>query len=210
MKWNEEFFFLTFFFLEFNFGFHFLIHHFFFFLLKIMSEEQKQVKLPYFHRTLSPEEMNLIGDITPKKIETPASTAPVTAPTGSAWNTANTWEEKNCTSKCKKILEDIFEGHDSFTAFNITDGNSSINFIRGKARFMYDFSYKFDFNAKGCEGSVEVSDVINDQLDDIVYQFKWKVGNGLTPEGKELKKYVNSEVLSLMKKFEEKFAAIHQ
>lgn len=36
-----------------------------------MTEDAKPkpVKLPYFHRTLSPEDQRLIGDITPKPID---------------------------------------------------------------------------------------------------------------------------------------------
>ena len=33
------------------------------------TDAPKPVKLPYFHRTLSPEDQELIGDITPKPIK---------------------------------------------------------------------------------------------------------------------------------------------
>ncbi|KAJ1427043.1 hypothetical protein B484DRAFT_397314, partial [Ochromonadaceae sp. CCMP2298] len=56
--------------------------------------EGKPVKLPYFHRKLSDQETALIGDITPKQIQAQPESKLIS---GSVWNTANTWEERDCS-----------------------------------------------------------------------------------------------------------------
>lgn len=62
----------------------------------------------YFNRELSEKEASLIGDITPKRIDVSPSVTPTPspAPTGSAWNTAGTWEEKNITDWTTKRIKD--------------------------------------------------------------------------------------------------------
>jgi hypothetical protein len=65
----------------------------------------------YFNRELSASEKSLIGDITPKRIDSPspaAATSPTPVPTasGSAWNAAGTWEEKNITEWTKQRIKE--------------------------------------------------------------------------------------------------------
>jgi hypothetical protein len=65
----------------------------------------------YFHRELTAEEKKLLGDQTPKRIDSPASAATTSVgslspnPTaGSAWNSAGTYEEKNISDWAQKTL----------------------------------------------------------------------------------------------------------
>jgi hypothetical protein len=84
----------------------------------------------YFHRELSVEEKRLLGDSTPKRIDSPApisgggsSPNPVG---GSAWNAAGTYEEKNISewsqTSLKKKLRDV--NH------RITNGQVRLSFTR--------------------------------------------------------------------------------
>lgn len=163
------------------------------------------VKLPYFHRTLTPEEKALIGDITPKQINTKgkdgastdSSVAVGTSGSGSAWNSAMTWEEKNCTSWATEKLPTLFceeyslgnlSNYDiTIKSFSNAAGNAQITHVRGKARFMYELSFNLSFTAVSASGNeysgtVAVEDVINDQLDDIELGVTWTV----SPPGAEL------------------------
>lgn len=66
------------------------------------NSSSKNVKLPYFHRTLSEEDKNLLGDITPKRIDDSTSIKTAVNPTSSLssaslWNQGTTWEERDCS-----------------------------------------------------------------------------------------------------------------
>ena len=64
-------------------------------------------KTSYFHNELSEDAKKLIGDIAPKKIDpTPAATTD-TADGKSVWNTAGTWEEKDCTVWATDTITDM-------------------------------------------------------------------------------------------------------
>jgi hypothetical protein len=65
----------------------------------------------YFHRELTAEEKLLLGDQTPKRIDSPATAAailgssPSPNPTGgSVWNSAGTYEEKNISDWSQSTL----------------------------------------------------------------------------------------------------------
>ena len=68
------------------------------------------VKLPYFHRTQTQEEKDLIGDITPKPIITgdKSSSGSKSIALSASWNTAETWEERDCSEWSKEKLQFIF------------------------------------------------------------------------------------------------------
>jgi hypothetical protein len=63
----------------------------------------------YFHRELSVEEKRLLGDSTPKRIDSPApSSLGSSSPNpvaGSAWNAAGTYEEKNISEWAQTSLK---------------------------------------------------------------------------------------------------------
>lgn len=171
----------------------------------------KGVKLPYFHRVLTPEETALIGDITPKPIDKKdaAAASVANANVGSAWNAAQTWEEKDLTKWAKQQMPTYFT--EEFTlagsgesasyrvvmsGFSNVQGHAQITRSRGKPRFMYELSFDLDFTVSGGSlgdkqhtGTVSISDVINDQLDDIESEVKWK---GASPAGSVLVKVRNA------------------
>ena len=158
------------------------------------SDIPKPVKLPYFHRTLSEQDSKLIGDIAPKKIE-PTSSESCSGGkdvTGSAWNSAKTWEERDCTPWAKETIEEMFvEDYEiteepfiiTFSRVDSISGHASKTFVRGKPRYMYDFSFELAFDvdtidtpgSKAYSGTIKVSDAANDQLDDIELAVTWKV-----------------------------------
>ena len=76
----------------------------------------------YFNRELTEEEKKLLGDQTPKRIDsssngrtpsamTPDSVSPNPTTQGSVWNSAGTYEEKNITDWAQKTLRKKFKQH---------------------------------------------------------------------------------------------------
>mmetsp|Transcript_1683 Transcript_1683/g.2348 ORF Transcript_1683/g.2348 Transcript_1683/m.2348 type:complete len:199 (-) Transcript_1683:642-1238(-) len=195
-----------------------------------MSDSSKAgVKLPYFHRTLSPEDSALIGDITPKPIvESTGTTTSGKISNASAWNAAQTWEERDVSSwaesKLSKVLNEnlstIKVGNYSvkFASFDDVKGEAQITHIRGTARFLYEMSFCFKFSFhdtstdKKYEGKMDVRDVINDQLDDMDISLEsWSAGKA--PPGtdqKNIKSFLTgSNVKKFLKEIITKFSKMH-
>lgn len=166
-------------------------------------EEKTGVKLPYFHRVLSPEDQALIGDIAPKPIATTEvnSTSSSSRLSSAAWNSANTWEERDCTAWAKKTLLELFNAKivlPKTNQYTVTlkpvkdfNGNSQVTHIRGKARFIYEFAFDVSFTvtseanaATKFKGKLNIADLINDQLDDMEVALTWTTGSA--PTGAEL------------------------
>ena len=161
------------------------------------------VKLPYFHRVLTDEDASLIGDIRPKLIEKADAIITTTAENegetnsmkvSAKWNTAQTWEERDCTERAKQKLIEIFNttfecpeilsngtvGEAVSVSINTISnlkGSSQITHIRGKARFFYEFSFELSFTindgSKTYSGKLKIFDIVNDQLDDIELEIEW-------------------------------------
>lgn len=183
------------------------------------NKPSSSVKLPYFHRVLSKEDTELIGDITPKLIgssnDKAAATSIVTtaaanttssSSNGSAWNAANTWEEKDCTQWAKDkltslIITDESIGLPSTVPYIIKvrkvsdiQGHAQIAHVRGKARYIYEFSLDLSFTISSTDANkkdkykatVSVTDIINDLLDDIdIVSLRWGDSKS-APTGAEL------------------------
>lgn len=153
---------------------------------------KKEVKLPYFHRVLSADDQQLVGDCKPKAIDSTTHRETSSAAAGgSVWNSANTWEEKNCSKAAYGILEKILvddtdyvnnsKGYAIKILFCTTiTGHANITFIRGTPRLLYDLSASemkgevimSNDAASTHSFTVEVSDMINDQdSDDIVIKY---------------------------------------
>ena len=68
------------------------------------------VKLPYFHRTQSQQDKDLIGDITPKviNIHSDPSSGSKSILSSASWNTADTWEERDCSERSSDNMKNIF------------------------------------------------------------------------------------------------------
>lgn len=166
------------------------------------GDDKKPKKMPYFHRTLSTEDSKLIGDISPKCISVAQSSSTpqcISAPVEggkSAWNAANTWEEKDYSTWALGSVKQIFSSNrpseellNNGTNYTLSvgevsssstvskkvvavNGTANITHIRGTARFMYEFNIEnipFSLSAGGLvfDGLLNISDVINDQFDDI-------------------------------------------
>lgn len=198
---------------------------------EVKEDKAKAVKLPYFHRTLSPEETALIGDISPKPITESTAAEPSAGKlaTGSAWNSAMTWEERDCTKWAMEKLPTLFADSEDVPKTNQytvqikglsnTQGNAQIAHVRGKARFIYELSFDLKFSVSDeksdnkYKGKISVADVINDQLDDIELAVTW---TDKSPPGSELATVRNTIVgtalrrliRSKMAKFEEDFRQI--
>ena len=112
----------------------------------------------YFHREISHEEKQLLGDLTPKRIDgtTITSTSPQTI-TGSAWNSAGTYEEKNVSDwtqqtlrkKISNVIHQIpSNGQVVVTNISKIEGDSTVSVIRGKKRYLYDISITLDWKVE--------------------------------------------------------------
>jgi hypothetical protein len=129
----------------------------------------------YFNRELSEKDKALLGDSTPKRIDTGAagpspSTGPVrldspaagVAPAASpaagssAWNTAGTWEERDVTQWANDRLRALLaalscrssaNGSDELTISSVTslEGDASIAMARGKRKNIYDFTAELEW-----------------------------------------------------------------
>ena len=171
------------------------------------------VKLPYFHRTLSEEETNLIGDISPKPIDPKAVVTRTNS--GSAWNSAGTWEEKNCSEKAKDMIKSLLnamppiskDGYE-VTCEEVTEvtGHANIVNSRGKPRYLFEFeSIKIKFEAYNAsssssyKGNLCLVDASNDQIsdDEVELDVDW---DGDSPPGAELRKLKNLLIKGDMQK----------
>lgn len=168
------------------------------------QQKTTSVKLPYFHRTLSPEDSALIGDITPKAITTsaPLENKSGKISDGSAWNSAKTWEERDCSTWARETLKTVLSNnlvevkndvyYLKFISFSDIKGDAQITHIRGSARFMYELSFSSTFSlkenksGKQYEGKLSIADLINDQLDDVDISVEsWTAGKA--PPNSDLK-----------------------
>lgn len=158
----------------------------------------KPVKLPYFHRVLSKEDQEILGNCAPTPItgnaaETVFKPQEASSNKGaSAWNSAGTWEEKNCTEAAKKVFENVLEAASGFSSggyyisvdsIKEVSGNAQITHVRGKARYLYDFSCNIKFvlskagspDAESAKATVKMSEIINDSdWDDYAFSVEFK------------------------------------
>jgi len=139
-------------------------------------------KTSYFHNELDEKSRALIGDIAPKKIENPVSTpssASASKQGTSAWNNAGTWEERNVSEWAKESLTELVLA----TSYTLPDsspapgavakvqkvskleGHASVAVVRGKTRFIYEYSCKLDWELSkegdelNCTGSLSIPDI---------------------------------------------------
>jgi hypothetical protein len=157
------------------------------------------VKLPYFHRTLSEQDKALIGDITPKQIDSSVveavdsqgSTGKLS--TSSKWNAAMTWEERDCTVWAKDKVAELFVGGIALsssgfevevTSAENIGGHAQIAHVRGKARYLYELNFDLQFHVVGgpdeFNGRLKVMEAANDQLEDLELDIAW---DGKSPSG---------------------------
>lgn len=162
-------------------------------------------KTSYFHHEQTEEEKRLIGDIAPKKID-PATTVTndAVAPEEkdrSAWNKAGTWEERDVSKWAKETLEasllsaeyTLPEGSPdagakaAITKVDKLNGHASYATVRGKKRYIYEFSFCLHWNltmSNGdvCKGKMTFPDVDTTcDVGDGYEMVHWEV-DGSTPQ----------------------------
>eukprot|EP01064_Diplonema_japonicum_P003626 TRINITY_DN12336_c0_g1_i1.p1 TRINITY_DN12336_c0_g1~~TRINITY_DN12336_c0_g1_i1.p1 ORF type:complete len:205 (+),score=60.63 TRINITY_DN12336_c0_g1_i1:59-616(+) len=103
------------------------------------------------------------------------------SPTGShsAWNSAGTWEEQGqktwAVSSLNERLEKL-EGPGAKVKSVTITGDASINFIRGKKKYPFDFKLEFKISCSDdlhqCE--VEIPDFACDETAPYEMDFTWK------------------------------------
>jgi len=116
-------------------------------------------KTSFFHNELDEKTKELIGDIAPKRLEVAPPPLAVPAGSGSAWNKAGTWEEKDVSAWAKetltaKLMSVTYTLADSspapgalcqITAVPTCDGHASFATVRGKKRYIYEFALALDW-----------------------------------------------------------------
>jgi tetratricopeptide (TPR) repeat protein len=125
-------------------------------------------KTSYFHNELSGEAAALIGDIAPKKLDTGAAATAGASSTDntssnvekatSAWNKAGTWEERDVTAWAIPSLQEQLTvttyqlpasspapGATVTVTSAVVKGTASVATVRGKKRFLYEFSVVVDW-----------------------------------------------------------------
>ena len=94
----------------------------------------------------------------PKRLDTPASSLGASRP--SAWNSAGTWEEKDCTDWCKKRLRSRLSNVKStstcdvaVTAVDELTGEAAVAIAGGRKRYIFDFHVKLKYEVRQTDGS---------------------------------------------------------
>mmetsp|Transcript_5476 Transcript_5476/g.8267 ORF Transcript_5476/g.8267 Transcript_5476/m.8267 type:complete len:236 (-) Transcript_5476:130-837(-) len=198
---------------------------------------------PYFHRELSEQDKKLIGDISPQPLgrkgsenvtnggppQQVAQGTTMVAPStggGSAWNAAQTWEERDWTPWAMDRFKEIMspqtvssssgEVEVSITAIESVDGHAHVAVVRGRPRYIWDFSFKLKFEASPLDsgspykGTLVCHELGYDSKDDFEMEIEWK---DRRPEGKEsaeirkllLQNEVHEAIKARAEAFEEEF-----
>ena len=144
------------------------------------GEQAVGVKMPYFHRVLSEEDQKLLKKNEPQRIDNLESNSCSSSSssntdsnakfsTASAWNAADSWEERDATVFCLDLLCNALgaqetspelarlgvrinvdnDGTDDSSSDGgnkrTVDGSASVTHVRGRARYMYELSFEVEF-----------------------------------------------------------------
>lgn len=163
-----------------------------------MSEEAHK-KLPYFHRELDAKDQALLSKNVPQQISSSeAVDADAHMNTASAWNAAQSWEERDASKQCKECLSAIMDLPASFadfgdklgvglglviTACEDVTGTANVTHSRGKVRRFYEFSITLKFevvvDSTTYHGKINCLDLANDQdEDDYTVLHEWTGSSG--------------------------------
>jgi hypothetical protein len=114
----------------------------------VVDEDEKIVW--YRHREWKPEIRQDVSQFVPTKIDSPQPDKPRANPTKSAWNAADSWEERDVTQSAREWLQ-----REVKRIKNI-EGFASITNVRGRVRYIFDFS--FDIEGINQERLIRVTD----------------------------------------------------
>ncbi|KAJ9465167.1 hypothetical protein DIPPA_08963 [Diplonema papillatum] len=117
----------------------------------------------------------------PKTVDGPGSIEKPAGNSGSPWNAAGTWEEKSQKAWAVEALTTAIEGlaHGTdggevkVSKLSVT-GDASINFIRGKKRYPFDF--KLELTIVGPDDmkcTVAIPDFASDEDSPYAMEFSW-------------------------------------
>lgn len=124
----------------------------------------------YFNREVSEKDKALLGDSSPRRLEaTPLqrSDSASSSTSASAWNAAGTWEERNYDDYAKQRIQSLLKDikfNESGVSLSVEkvdniQGDATVSLVRGKKRYIYDFSLHLHWQAK--IGSEKFSGVLN-------------------------------------------------
>ena len=136
----------------------------------------------YFNRDLSEEDKKLLGDSCPKKITSigknnvnaSSDNLSINEKPGSVWNSAGTWEEKSCDKWAIKTIKNKLQAIHiktpdvivTISDVNSIQGEASITTVRGKKKYIYDFSldiaWKASIGKEFYSGIITVTDISAD------------------------------------------------
>ena len=117
----------------------------------------------YFTREIDDEAKSLIGDIAPKRLDLSATNSSSAAATkdgarvgSSAWNKAGTWEEVDKSAWCEAKLKEVLGGIEveaggsvaKVTGVKNIKGDGQILVLRGRPRFIWDYSFDLKWDVK--------------------------------------------------------------
>lgn len=128
-------------------------------------------KTSFFHNEQTEEVKRLIGDITPKMISpaTVSSNSSSSDKNTSAWNKAGTWEEKDVSLWAQDQLKAMlllaeYKMPDSsplpnsiakITSVKKINGHASVATVRGKRRYIYEYSIDINWEMSLPDGDFE-------------------------------------------------------
>lgn len=156
-------------------------------------------KTTFFHRDIGNKEKELIGDITPKAISTPAHQVTATAgdTAGSKWNRAGTFEERDRSEWCKDALKRLLSGTSiewgdkdaddladgattgasgvRVTKVRDVEGDAAVCVISGSRRHIFDLSFVLEWEAReggatASRGALRYADVDGPAVTDGKYE----------------------------------------
>lgn len=129
----------------------------------------------YFTREISDNEKKLIGNIAPQKLDASNDTGPKpiaasnNGKTQSAWNAAQTWEERDttdwCTSALEKRLNETTAIMQPFSAtitkVKLPSGHASFVLSSGKKRYVFDYTAELEFKVHDEDDEKVASGTLN-------------------------------------------------
>jgi hypothetical protein len=170
-------------------------------------------KTTFFNNELDEKTKELIGDITPKAISSTTTSQVSSNTTGSAWNTAGTFESVTHTPWAIERISNLLNGVSLIvpdgegggggiiTMENASlTGDAEITVNRGKRKHIYDFSASVDWrlemegDADDLKGSFSIEDVSGDREYDIVTKVSKKSRHTVTNH--IFSKYIKSSASS--------------
>jgi len=182
----------------------------------------------FFNHELDENTKQLIGDITPKKIDIPVTKAIDSTnhiSNGSVWNSAGTYEEKIYTTWANERLNSLFINYNK--TINISNysfifiiekvsnliGDAQISIIRSKRKHIYDYSFTLNFILKlndevVSDGDINLIDISSSLDSEIFITVKPKdnyiniLDNNITST---LKKDIEKDIRSLLVTFDNEF-----